>query len=259
MIDRLARDAYDRIAAIYEWDMARNMPFDDAAYYVRHVGAGPVLELGCGSGRITLALLRAGLDVVAVDVSGNMLAELRRAARPTLARLRAVQMDMRAWALRARFGAALMPYSLITYVVDREDRAELLSNIRNSLEPGGRLIADAFIPKPLVRPGERIEDYVRVLPDGRTLSRWKIVEQTDDPSMRIMRRTYTLSGEEPFTTTTRIRLSNPAELAAELSEQGFQIEGIDFDYGETRSESAAQFATVRAQVGQVSRPAHTKI
>ena len=71
---------YDRIAPFYAVDMALNMPFDDVGFWSRACAARGqrVLELGCGSGRITAGLLAAGLQVCAVDRSAPMLAELRR-------------------------------------------------------------------------------------------------------------------------------------------------------------------------------------
>src|SRR5262245_60047753 len=71
-----APSQYDRIAHLYDVDMARNMAFDDADFYTRvcaKVG-GRVLEMGCGNGRILFALLRAGIDAVGIDGSANMLA-----------------------------------------------------------------------------------------------------------------------------------------------------------------------------------------
>jgi SAM-dependent methyltransferase len=254
LTDSFARAAYDRIAALYEWDMARNMPFDDVAYYVRHTrgAAGPVLELGCGTGRVTLPLIAAGLDVVAADVSGGMLAQLSRAASGLASearrRLRIVQMDMRSWPFHARFGAALLPFSTITYAWQEGSCAALLAALRKDLRRGGLLIVDAFIPRELVRPGERIHDYSRELPDGRTLRRSKVVEQTAYPAVRIIHRTYELTGDSPFTVTTRFRAWRPQELAAALVDAGFGIEAIDYDYAERQDENAAQFATIRARV-----------
>jgi ubiquinone/menaquinone biosynthesis C-methylase UbiE len=73
---------YDRIARFYDVDMAQNMPFDDAGFYAEQcaAAAGPVLELGCGNGRILLRLLERGIDAWGVDSSAQMLAELRRKA-----------------------------------------------------------------------------------------------------------------------------------------------------------------------------------
>ena len=76
------RPAYDRIAHLYDVDMAQNMPFDDGGFYARVCRAqgGRVLELGCGNGRILLGLIGAGIDATGVDGSAGMLRQLERKA-----------------------------------------------------------------------------------------------------------------------------------------------------------------------------------
>ncbi|HTD38656.1 MAG TPA: class I SAM-dependent methyltransferase, partial [Candidatus Limnocylindrales bacterium] len=73
MAERADADAafsYDLIAEIYDDDMGRNVGDEDVAFYAqRCAGAGgPVLELGCGTGRITLPLVRAGNTVTGLDL-----------------------------------------------------------------------------------------------------------------------------------------------------------------------------------------------
>ena len=121
-------DNYDRIARFYDVDMAQNMPFDDVGFYVRLCEplSGPVLELGCGNGRILLELARHGIDAIGIDASAGMLAELRRKAALRSLPARALRMDVARLALRPGFAAILCPYSLITYVIDDEDVASLL-------------------------------------------------------------------------------------------------------------------------------------
>src|SRR4029450_6268106 len=131
-------DNYDRIARFYDVDMARNMTFDDVGFYVglcAHVN-GPVLELGCGNGRILLELAQHGIDAVGIDASAGMLAELRRKAALRSLPVRALRMDLANLALRPGFGAILCPYSLITYVTDDDEVARLLTRIRGLLAPG---------------------------------------------------------------------------------------------------------------------------
>src|SRR4051794_1315723 len=61
------------------------------------------LELGCGTGRITAGLVRSGLEVTCVDISGGMLREMRREPGTLVRRPRIVQMDIARWSLNARF------------------------------------------------------------------------------------------------------------------------------------------------------------
>ncbi len=165
---------YDDIARFYDVDMARNMPFDDVAFYAdlcaRH--GGRVLELGCGSGRILLPLLQRGIDAVGVDASAGMLAELRRKAAALGLRAPVARMDVTRLALRGGFGVVLCPYSLVTYVTEDADLARLLAAVRRLLAPGGVFVVDAFVPKPVVAQQEFQPDYRRPFGD-RTLARWK--------------------------------------------------------------------------------------
>ena len=80
------------------------MPFDDVGFYVGLCAPsrGPVLELGCGNGRILLELARHGIDAIGIDASAGMLAELRRKAALRSLPARAVRMDVAASRAAAR-------------------------------------------------------------------------------------------------------------------------------------------------------------
>jgi SAM-dependent methyltransferase len=124
----------------------------DLDHYVQLAQAarGPVLELGAGTGRVTLALLRAGVDVTAVDRSASMLARARERAdrlpRAAQARLQLVQADMRALRLRRRFGLILAPFNLLMHMYTRSDMERTLASIRTHLRPNGKLAFDVLKP-----------------------------------------------------------------------------------------------------------------
>jgi cyclopropane fatty-acyl-phospholipid synthase-like methyltransferase len=167
--------AYDLTAEFYDEDMGRNNDGRDIAWYVaqsRAAGARSILELGCGTGRVTLPLAAAGFDVVAVDCSAPMLRELdgKAAAANLSARIRTVAMDMGRWNLATQFDAILCPFSAFTYLVDDEDRSRMLAGVRACLAPGGVLLMDTFVPDralDALRDGEDVDDYVRPLESGR--------------------------------------------------------------------------------------------
>ena len=137
---------YDRIARFYDVDMAQNMRFDDVAYYAHQcsrAAAGPVLELGCGNGRILLRLAQGGVDAVGIDASASMLAELARKAAMRRVPLRAVRGDARRLPFRAGFAAVLCPYSLVTYMTSDADASAMISAARQVLAPRGLVVVDA--------------------------------------------------------------------------------------------------------------------
>jgi SAM-dependent methyltransferase len=167
--------AYDLTAAFYDEDMGRNNDGRDIAWYLaqtRACGARSILELGCGTGRVTLPLAAAGIEVVAADISVPMLHELdaKAAAVQLPARIRTLAMDMGRWGIAERFDAILCPFSAFTYLVDDGDRARMLAGVRDCLAPGAPLLLDVFVPDPALdarRDGEPIDDYMRPLNSAR--------------------------------------------------------------------------------------------
>lgn len=91
-----------------------------------------VLDLGCGSGRITLPLLKEGCKVTAVDMSEDMLDILKKKADSE--NLRIVKGDMCDIDLQEKYNLAILPVSTIMLIKDKE---KLLKNVYKCLEQGG--------------------------------------------------------------------------------------------------------------------------
>lgn len=126
---------------------------EDVAYYVRlsRKAGGEVLEYGCGNGRVTLALARAGVQVTGVDASRFMLDDLRgRLKREPVAirkRVRLALGDMRSQRLRRRFRLVIMPFNVFGHLYERRDVELVLARVRQHLLPGGRLVFDVYMPR----------------------------------------------------------------------------------------------------------------
>ena len=245
-------DNYDRIARFYDVDMARNMRFDDVAFYRKLClqVPGPVLELGCGNGRILLDLLAHGVDVVGVDASAGMLAALRRRADEQHLPARIAQMEMRRLGLRPGFGVVLCPYSLITYVTDDDEVRALLRALWALLRPGGACVVDSFIPRAQVATGTFALDYRRPFETGM-LARWKRISAVDAMVNRIERR-YVVedaAGQalDVIDVAEDIRPRSAALLSRHLLDAGFARPDVAWDYGATTAAATAQFATLVAR------------
>jgi SAM-dependent methyltransferase len=139
-------------AGLYDWEYRRRR--DDLRFYRRLADerGGPVLDLGCGTGRLMAPLLRDGHVVVGVDHSAAMLAQARaRLSRLGLAaRRRAllVRGDLRTIAFAQRFAFAVVAFHGIQHLVDDADLAAFLERVRAALIPGGWLAFDVFSPAP---------------------------------------------------------------------------------------------------------------
>jgi ubiquinone/menaquinone biosynthesis C-methylase UbiE len=113
--------------------------------------AGPVLELGCGTGRITLPVAETGVEVVGLDLSSDMLeiARSKLAVEPAevAARVRLVQGDMRTMELGQQFALIMIPYRAFLHLLTPEDQQQALRCIYRHLVPGGRLALNIFDPR----------------------------------------------------------------------------------------------------------------
>jgi SAM-dependent methyltransferase len=107
--------------------------------------AGPVLELGCGTGRVTIEIARAGIPIVGLDCEPNMIAAARRKSEG-LANPFWVLGDMSDFALTRTFELVLIPYRSFQHLATDAKQRRALGCIRRHLRPGGRLAFDLTNP-----------------------------------------------------------------------------------------------------------------
>ncbi|WP_168796570.1 class I SAM-dependent methyltransferase [Arthrobacter echini] len=104
-----------------------------------------VLDLGCGTGRITLAAAEAGCQVMGVDPNPTSLRAAR--AKPGADRVRWVDGTSRMIPPDARFDAAIMSSNVAQEMLDDAELARTFSDIASHLAPGGRLAFDSRDPE----------------------------------------------------------------------------------------------------------------
>ncbi len=131
--------------------------------------AGPVLELGAGTGRVTLQLAAAGHELTALEASAALVEELRRRATAAGLELTAIQGDARDFSFARRFASVLAPMQLVHLLGGEAGRAAMLAAVAAHLRPGG-LLAAALLATD--GAGASAEDAVPPLPDVREIDRW---------------------------------------------------------------------------------------
>ncbi len=141
--DRLDAELYDHYSTGVEGEL--EFYRDEAV-----AAQGPVLELGCGTGRILIPAAAAGARVLGLDRAPAMLAVARRklAAQPEDVRLRVelVQGDMRGFSLGRRFALITIPYRAFLHLLTVAEQRMALACVREHLAEGGRLILNVFDP-----------------------------------------------------------------------------------------------------------------
>jgi SAM-dependent methyltransferase len=124
----------------------------DAEWYRRKARecGGPVLELGAGTGRITLGIAQDGVPVHALDADPSMLDKLRQklAGQPQDVRQRVdvTVGDMRAFALAERFALIIVPFRAFLHNLTERDQRACLDRVREHLRPGGCFAFNVFHP-----------------------------------------------------------------------------------------------------------------
>ncbi|MEE8442209.1 MAG: methyltransferase domain-containing protein [Dehalococcoidia bacterium] len=124
---------------------------DDISFWVEEALAsdGPVLELGCGTGRVAIPIAQADVPVVGLDNSAEMLkiarTKARRAGLNTKA-LRFVRGDMRDFSLGQTFPLIIIPFRSFQVLLSVADQYRALATIEKHLAPGGKLVFSLFVP-----------------------------------------------------------------------------------------------------------------
>lgn len=142
---------------------------------------GPVLELGCGTGRVLIPTARAGVRITGVDLSKLMLstcrARLAKEPDDIQKRVELHQADMRKFRLpRKDFALATTPFRCFQHILETEGQIATLRSIHDHLKPGGTLTLEMFNPSiPLMakegRDQEQSEEAPFDMPDGRRVQR----------------------------------------------------------------------------------------
>lgn len=175
---------YDRASFIAEF-YDHVVPYAaraDISFYVEAAAksGGPVLELGCGTGRILIPTARSGIEIAGLELSVGMLEACRRRlqAEPPEVRGRVSLQrgDMRDFDLGRSFRLVTIPFRPFQHLVTVAEQLACLAAVRRHLEPDGRLVFDIFNPwiHALAKPAdgaETDEEPPFTLPDGRSVVR----------------------------------------------------------------------------------------
>jgi SAM-dependent methyltransferase len=145
---------YDDCAAFYDADYEAAGYDEDVPFYVElaRESGGPVLEMGCGTGRVLLAVAQAGIEISGIDGSARMLDRLkaRLAEEPEAVRrrVRLLHGDIRTARVEGDFALVTAPFRVVQHLVERSDQRSWLRNVARHLrrDPPGALVFDVFQP-----------------------------------------------------------------------------------------------------------------
>ncbi|MDY7039997.1 MAG: class I SAM-dependent methyltransferase [Chloroflexota bacterium] len=243
---------YETLACFY--DLEHETITDDVDMYLNfaHRCGSPVLELGCGTGRVLVPLARAGYAVTGLDNSPAMLARARQrlsAQSPQVrARANLIQADVREFALAQRYTMAVFALNGFMHLLTLEDQLRALRCIRRHLVPGGTFVLD--LPhisfSLLIRSDEQVavHDEHRDPDTGLTIYKWATgsVDQAHQfQHVRFMYDQVQLDGmvkRSAVNFTLRYFFRYEVELL--LDKAGFEVEGVYGSYELDAYENACE-------------------
>ncbi|MGH2456308.1 MAG: class I SAM-dependent methyltransferase [Candidatus Limnocylindria bacterium] len=190
--DSLSTEIYDAVAASI---IPGSSVEGDIDFYRRLASqtGGPILDVGCGTGRVAAALAADGYEVVGIDLSAPMLrlAERRRVALPAdvAGRLTFRQADMTTLDLERDFTLIVAPSRVFQFLLTTDAQRQALAALRFHLRPNGRLVLDLFdplfdrvVPSPDVVP--RGVEVVHPTTGNRVT--WEVTARNPDPARQLI-------------------------------------------------------------------------
>jgi SAM-dependent methyltransferase len=216
---------------------------------VRRSG-GPVLDIGCGTGRLAIPLAHEGFAVTGVDLSENMLAQA--CTKSADLAIDWVRGDMREMALARRYRSAFMAgHAFQAMLTDGEQRA-LFDGVARHLEPGGLFAFTSRNPRDRDLYGNEAETFWHSFTDTRgrrvDVSTAEIYD-SDGAILHVTswRRVHGRDDIPPRLSRIALRYTSPADLAHRLAASGFVVDSIigDWDGSPVGPNSPEIIVTVR--------------
>ena len=240
MTKREGWHGWDAYAPFYDWENAQTLGRRDVAFW-RRVAAkagGPVLELGCGTGRVSLPLAKAGVALVGIDRSAPMLDRARqrilKSSNPQiLTSLCLVRGDIRLLPFRAgAFSMVLAPYGILQSLIRPKDLTATLASVARVLKTGGTFGIDLV---PDVPKWREYENRVQLRGRARGAQLTLIESVRQDPQRHLttfeqhyVERRGSATREHRFELT--FRTLTVRQMTRQLEGAGFGVDTVLGDY-----------------------------
>jgi SAM-dependent methyltransferase len=242
--DSLSTEIYDARSATIIPGSPMDGDVDLYRTLARETG-GPVLEVGCGTGRVTIPLAMDGHEVVGVDLSAPMLRLARRkleSLSPEVAgRLTFAEADMRSLDLGRTFALILTPSRVFQFALTTDDQRAALRALRDHLAPAGRLVLDLFDPLlHLVVPTGDFQARGGALVHPTTGNRveWEVTARRPEPERQLIYEEWTAREEDGTGAVLRTDVEALTLRWSLRSEMRllFELEGLEVvaEYGDAR-------------------------
>ena len=143
------KNLYDQWADVYD-DLYAYLT-EDKDFYLEWArnSVGPVLELGCGTGRITIPIAQNGIDILGIDISPKMIEIAKAKLKETnvTSKIDLLIGDMRNFQLEQKFSLIIIPFRGFLSLLSVTDQINALNSIKEHMDKDTKLVFDIFVPK----------------------------------------------------------------------------------------------------------------
>lgn len=219
---------------------------DDLTFYLHQIEkyGEPVLELACGTGRLTIPIAERGIHITGLDISEGMLSQAKIKANIKKVKIEWIEADCRNFNLKEKFNFIFLPFNSIAHLHDLESIEACFSCVRKHLAPKGRFVIDVFNPSLSMLTREPSKRYpVAEYPDPDGKGTVVITENNIyDAATQInsIKWYYKIGSQaDEVVEELNMRIFYPQELDALLYYNGFTIEAKFGNYDESSFVSAS--------------------
>ena len=185
-----------------------------------------ILELCCGTGRLTLPIAKDGYDISGVDYTSSMLEQAKIKASEGGLEVEFIEADIRTLDLPEKYDLIFIPFNSIHHLYKNEDLFKAFNVVKNHLKEGGFFLLDCFNPNiQFIVEGEKeqkeIAEYTSK--DGREVLIKQIMRYENKTQINRIEWHYFINGEFNSIQNLDMRLFFPQELDSYLEWNGFNI------------------------------------
>ena len=206
-----------------------NTSMDDLQFYKRWLPKNKdarILELCCGTGRLTLPIAKDGYDISGVDYTASMLHQAKMKAAEAGLRINFIQADIRTLDLQKKYDLIFIPFNSIHHLYENEDLFKVLHVVKNHLKDGGLFLLDCFNPNiRYIVEGEKEQQEIATYTtgDGREVSIKQTMRYENKTQINRIEWHYFINGEFNSIQNLDMRMFFPQELDSYLEWNGFSI------------------------------------
>ncbi len=216
---------------IYDADIydGMNTSLADLDFYKRWLPNNKdvrILELCCGSGRLTLPIAKDGYDITGVDFTSSMLEQARLKASEATLKINFIEADIRTLNLAEKFDFVFIPFNSIHHLYENEHLFKVFNVVKKHLKSGGLFLLDCFSPNiQYIVEAEKKQNQIAEYStkNGRNVLIKQIMRYEHKTQINRIQWHYYIDGKFDSIQNLDMRLFFPQELNSYLESNGFDI------------------------------------